>query len=127
MAVDYAGARRRTTRVRRLEEGAEAFARRFDWVLFGSVAALVAYGIHLVAGITRDDVAGSPDYYVIRQAIYAAVGGVGMLGVSLISTDLYPRAFRSLIGPYTAKAMGCLLLWLRMNVELLMWRGQQRA
>jgi len=42
-----------------------------------------------------------------------------MLGVSLISTDLYPRAGRTLIGPYTAKAVGCLILWLRMNWELL--------
>jgi len=44
-----------------------------------------------------------------------------MLGVSLISTDLYPRAGRTLIGPYTAKAVGCLILWLRMNWELLTW------
>jgi membrane peptidoglycan carboxypeptidase len=95
MAVDYAGARRRNERTRRLE-GAEAFARRFDWILFGSVVALVAYGIHLVAGITRDDVPDSPDYYVIRQAIYAAVGGVGMLGVSLIDPDYYRRYWRQL-------------------------------
>ena len=44
-----------------------------------------------------------------------------MVGVSLISTDLYPRAGRTLIGPYTAKAVGCLILWLRMNWELLTW------
>jgi rod shape determining protein RodA len=119
MAVDYAGARRRTTRVRRLEEGAEAFARRFDWVLFGSVAALVAYGIHLVAGITRDDVAGSPDYYVLRQAIYAAVGGVGMLGVSLIDPDYYRRYWRQLY----AVSLLLLLLVIPLGTEA---RGSQR-
>ena len=119
MAVDYAGARRRTTRVRRLEEGAEAFARRFDWVLFGSVVALVAYGIHLVAGITRDDVAGSPDYYVIRQAIYAAVGGVGMLGVSLIDPDYYRRYWRQLY----AVSLLLLLLVIPLGTEA---RGSQR-
>ncbi len=43
-----------------------------------------------------------------------------MLGVSLISTDLYPRSLRgTLIGPYTGKAIGCVILWLRMNGELL--------
>ena len=119
MAVDYAGARRRTTRVRRLEEGAEAFARRFDWILFGSVVALVAYGIHLVAGITRDDVPGSPDYYVIRQAIYAAVGGVGMLGVSLIDPDYYRRYWRQLY----AVSLLLLLLVIPLGTEA---RGSQR-
>jgi hypothetical protein len=69
MAVDYAGPRRARTRARRVEAGAEAFVRNFDWVLIGAVAALVGYGLHLVAGITRDDVAGSPDYYVVRQAV----------------------------------------------------------
>ena len=44
MAVDYAGPRRARTRARRMEAGAEAFARNFDWVLLGSVVALVGYG-----------------------------------------------------------------------------------
>ena len=74
---------------RRVEAGAEAFARNFDWILFGAVAALVGYGLHLVAGITRDDVAGNPDYYVVRQAIYAAVGGIAMVGVSLLDPDVF--------------------------------------
>ncbi len=119
MAVDYAGARRRTTRVRRLEEGAEAFARRFDWVLFGSVVALVAYGLHLVAGITRDDVPGSPDYYVIRQAVYAAVGGAAMLGASLIDPDLYRRYWRQIY----AVSLLLLLLVIPLGTEA---RGSQR-
>ncbi|HET9675830.1 MAG TPA: rod shape-determining protein RodA [Gaiellaceae bacterium] len=117
--VDYAGARRRSTRVRRLEEGAEAFARRFDWVLFGSVVALVAYGLHLVAGITRDDVAGSPDYYVIRQAVYAAVGGAAMLGASLIDPDLYRRYWRQIY----AVSLLLLLLVIPLGTEA---RGSQR-
>ena len=65
--VDYAGPSRARSR-RRLEVDAGAFARRFDWILFGAVVALVGYGLHLVGGITRDDVAGDPDYYVLRQA-----------------------------------------------------------
>ena len=49
-----------------------------------------------VAGITRDDVAGSPDYYVVRQAIYAAVGGLAMVGVSLLDPDVFRRYWRQL-------------------------------
>ena len=96
MAVDYAGSRRARTRARRVEAGAAALARNFDWVLFGAVAALVGYGLHLVAGITRDDVPGNPDYYVFRQAVYAAVGGVGMIGVSLLDPDFFRRYWRQL-------------------------------
>jgi len=43
-----------------------------------------------------------------------------LLVVSLISTDVYPREFRGLYaGPYTVKALGCLVIWLRINFELL--------
>ena len=94
MAVDYAGPRRARARARRVEAGAEAFARNFDWLLLGAVAALVGYGLHLVAGITRDDVPGSSDYYVVRQAIYAAVGAVGMVGVSLLDPEVFRRYWR---------------------------------
>ncbi len=118
MAVDYTAARRRGARARRLE-GAEAFARRFDWILFGSVVALVAYGLHLVAGITRDDVPGSPDYYVIRQAVYAAVGGAAMLGASLLDPDLYRRYWRQLY----AVSLLLLLLVIPLGTEA---RGSQR-
>jgi hypothetical protein len=43
-----------------------------------------------------------------------------LLAITLISTDLYPRALRSaLAGPWTFKAVGCLVVWLRINWELL--------
>ena len=96
MAMDYPATRRARTRARRVEAGAEAFARSFDWLLFGAVAALVGYGLHLVAGITRDDVPGTPDYYVFRQAVYAAAGGAAMVGASLLDPDLYRRYWRQL-------------------------------
>jgi rod shape determining protein RodA len=118
MAVDYAGPRRRT-RARRVEAGAEAFARNFDWVLVGAVVALVGYGLHLVAGITRDDVAGNPDYYVVRQAIYAAAGGIGMVGVSLFDPDLFRRYWRQLY----AVCLLLLLLVIPLGTEA---RGSQR-
>ena len=119
MAVDYAGPRRARARARRVEAGAQAFARNFDWLLFGAVAALVGYGLHLVAGITRDDVPGSPDYYVVRQAIYAAVGSVAMAGVSLLDPDVFRRYWRQLY----AVCLLLLLLVIPLGNEA---RGSQR-
>ncbi len=57
-----------------------AFVRRLDWLLVGAVGALVAYGLWAVAGITRYDVEGNESYYVIRQAIAAALGGFAAAG-----------------------------------------------
>ncbi len=84
--------------MRRIEAGAWAFVRRFDWILFGSVLALVGYGLHLVSGITRDDIPGSPDYYVTRQVVYAGIGAAGMVVLSLVDPDLYRRYWRQLYG-----------------------------
>jgi hypothetical protein len=58
---------------------------------------------------------GQPRSRLDRALVLALI-----LGVSLISTDVYPRAWRgAFMGPYTGKAMGCLILWLRINWELL--------
>jgi rod shape determining protein RodA len=86
MAMDYASgtaARERGDVV--------AFVRNLDWLLFGAVAALVAYGLWGVAGITRFDVEGNPDYYLVRQAIAVALGGVGLLVALAIDPDRYRR------------------------------------
>jgi hypothetical protein len=42
-----------------------------------------------------------------------------LLVILLISTDVYPRPFRAYAGPWTVKAIGCLVVWLRINWELL--------
>ena len=87
----------------------------------------------LVALVIFNDSAEPPTYIVAitgcaiwylcdpaRSRLDRVVTLAIILGVSLISTDLYPRSLRgTLLGPYTAKAMGCLILWLRMNWELL--------
>jgi rod shape determining protein RodA len=99
MAIEYAGSRRAGTRRRRFESAdARTIVRHFDWFLLGGVAALVAYGLHLVSGITRDDVAGAPDYYLIRQGAYVAVGAIALVGVSFLDPDLYRRWWRYLYG-----------------------------
>ena len=74
--------------------GAEvlAFVCRLDWVLFAAVAALVAYGLWGVAGITRFDVEGNESYYVVRQAIAIGLGSAGLLAALAIDPDRLRRA-----------------------------------
>jgi rod shape determining protein RodA len=120
MAIEYAGSRRTGTRPRRVEvTGVRELARRFDWLLFGAVAALVGYGLYLVAGITRDDIADDPDYFVVRQGVYAALGAAGMVGLALLDPEVYRRYWRFLYGTTVV----VLLLVLPLGTEI---RGSQR-
>jgi rod shape determining protein RodA len=119
MALDYAGTRPRHRRRRVEIAGARDVVRTFDWILFGAVGGLVAYGLHLVAGITRDDVPGNPDYYVLRQTAYAALGAVGMLGLSVLDPNVLRRFWRLLYGA----SLLMLLLVLPFGSEI---RGSQR-
>jgi len=75
-----------------------AVLRRLDWLLLLAVSTLVGYGLWAIGGITRFDVLGSPDYFVRRQAIAAALGGVGMLAAVLIPPSVYQRHWRLLYG-----------------------------
>jgi rod shape determining protein RodA len=86
------------SRARRAEAEAASLARRVDWVLLGSVAALVAYGLRAIDGITAHDVAGNPHYFLVRQAVYAGVGVVALLVATVLDTDLYRRAGRLIYG-----------------------------
>ena len=119
MAIEYAGSSRARSRARRIETGAASFVRRYDWLMFGAVAALVGYGLHLVAGITRDDVAGDPSYYLIRQSVYAGIGAAAMVGVALVDPDVYRRYWHHLY----AVAVVLLVLVIPLGTEA---RGSQR-
>jgi rod shape determining protein RodA len=66
-------------------------ARRLDWLLLGATFGLVAFGLWAIAGITRHDVPGAGDYFVMRQAIFAAAGTVGMLLALFIDPGIYRR------------------------------------
>ena len=71
-----------------------AFLRRLDWVLMSATLALVAYGLWAVAGITRFDVLGDENYFVLRQGFAAALGGAGMLVAILVPPDVWRRNWR---------------------------------
>jgi rod shape determining protein RodA len=75
-----------------------SLVRRLDLVLFLAVAALVGYGLWAVSGITRFDIPGDSDYFVVRQAIAAAIGGVGLVLAILIPPSLYRRHWRTVYG-----------------------------
>jgi len=90
MAVDYASSR--TVPHESAGLAVLGFVRRLDWLLFGAVAALVAYGLWGVAGITRFDVEGDQSYYVVRQALAIGLGAAGLLLALAIDPDRFRRA-----------------------------------
>jgi rod shape determining protein RodA len=95
--VDYAS--RAAGRARRREAADVAsLVRRLDWVLIASVAALVAYGLWSIADITRHDVTGNPDYYMTRQAAYAAIGVVCLVVAALVDPEIYRTRWRLIFG-----------------------------
>src|SRR5438876_516966 len=97
MAVDYAA--RSAGRSRRRETSdVAAFVRRLDWILLGSIGVLVGYGLWAIGGITQHDVTGNPDYYVVRQGAYVAVGVVGLLAAVVIDPEWYARRWRFIFG-----------------------------
>jgi rod shape determining protein RodA len=75
-----------------------ALVRRLDLVLILAAATLVGYGLWAVSGITRFDVPGDPDYYVVRQAIAAAIGGVALVVAIVIPPSVYRRHWRVVYG-----------------------------
>jgi len=74
------------------------FLRRLDWVLLLAAGALVAYGLWLVSGITRFDVPGDQNYFVVRQGVAAALGVVGLVAAALIPVDVARRHWRLVYG-----------------------------
>src|SRR5437764_9129428 len=55
---------------------------RVDPLLFLATAGLVGFGIYTIYTATSGDIPGNPDYYVIRQGLYAGVGLLLRLSVS---------------------------------------------
>jgi rod shape determining protein RodA len=93
-AVDSRARGLRPPRAERVELA--SFVRRLDWVLLGAVAALIGYGLWAIAGITKHDIPGDPNYYLVRQGVYAAVGVVGMAVAVLVDPSYYQRFKRAI-------------------------------
>ncbi|HEY7708207.1 MAG TPA: rod shape-determining protein RodA [Gaiellaceae bacterium] len=77
---------------------AVSFVRRLDWVMLAAVAGLVGFGLWALDGITRQDIAGDPDYYVTRQAIFALMGTVGLVGALFVDPSIYRRFWKAIYG-----------------------------
>ena len=86
------------TRVRsgsgRAEPAVLTFLRSLDWILMLAAAGLVGYGLWVVSGITRFDVPGVQDYFVVRQGIAAAIGAVGLVVAAIVPVDLWRRYWK---------------------------------
>jgi rod shape determining protein RodA len=75
-----------------------AVLRRLDWVMLLAVGGLVGYGLWAISGVTRFDVPGDPNYYVVRQAVAAGVGTVALVIALAIPPSLVARGWRILYG-----------------------------
>ena len=104
--IDYATSRPRP--IARDHADVFGFVRRLDWILMLAVGGIVAYGLWAVAGITRFDVEGDENYYVVRQAIAVGVGFIGFLVALAIDPERYRRAQRAI---YVATLLGMLLVF----------------
>jgi rod shape determining protein RodA len=93
--IDYAGTAAPPARGRAVGvQGIGAIARRLDWVLLLAVAALVAYGLWAISGITRFDILGDTDYYVVRQAVAVLIGVAGLVVAIAVAPSALARHWR---------------------------------
>jgi rod shape determining protein RodA len=82
----------------RAEAAPLAFLRRLDWILLAAAAALVGYGLWVIAGVTRFDVAGDENYYVVRQVIAASLGLGGLVVAAVVPLEVWRRHWELLYG-----------------------------
>jgi rod shape determining protein RodA len=108
--IEAVNTRARGLRTHRAENVEVASAvRRLDWLLLGAVGSLLGYGLWSIGGITAHDIQGNPNYYLVRQSVYAALGCVGLVALVFIDPDHY-RRFRRPIFVGTAGVMLLVLL-----------------
>jgi rod shape determining protein RodA len=93
--LEYAGSQRAGRREREAPH-LLAVVRSFDWILVIGIAALVVVGLWGIGGVTSHDVSGDPNYYLNRQILYAAVGGIVLVAAALVDPDLYRRYWHAI-------------------------------
>jgi rod shape determining protein RodA len=94
--VDYVATRVPTRTRARAREA--SLLRNLDWTMLAAVAALVGYGLWAIAGITKQDIDGDPNFYVTRQAAYVAVGVLCLVGAVLLDPGIYRRHSQVVFG-----------------------------
>jgi len=95
--LEYAGSQRAGRREREAPH-LLAVVRSFDWILVIGLAALLVVGLWGIGGVTSHAIAGNPNYYLNRQILYAAVGGIALVATALVDPDLYRRYWRVIFG-----------------------------
>jgi rod shape determining protein RodA len=100
--------------------GNEAIAvvRHLDYVLLAAVVALIAYGLWVLDAVSRNDVPGDPDYYVVRQSINIALGTVALAAAAYLNPEVYRRYRKPL---YLALLAGLAIVFIADAI-----RGTQR-
>jgi rod shape determining protein RodA len=68
-----------------------AFLRHVDYLLLLATGGLIAYGLWVLESVTRNDIAGDPDYFVFRQMIYVAVGVILLAAAAAVDPDAYRK------------------------------------
>jgi rod shape determining protein RodA len=92
---------------------------RIDPLLFLAAVGLIGCSVYVVANATQDDIAGNPNYYLVRQAAYGAVGILFMIVLARID---YSRLREWRWGIY-ATMLGLILLVLAVGSAA---KGSQR-
>jgi len=107
---------------RRVDDLAESSRQpiRFDPLLLLAVLGLIACSLLVLASATKDDIPGSPHYYVSRQALYAAVGLVLMVVLTRVD---YSRLRELKYGLY-GTMIGLILLVILVGTTA---RGSRRS
>jgi len=108
--IEAVNTRARGLRTHRPENVEVASAvRRLDWLLLGAVGSLLGFGLWAIGGITAHDIPGDPNYFLMRQSVYATLGCVGLVAALFVDPDYY-RRYRQPIFIGTAGVMLLVLL-----------------
>jgi rod shape determining protein RodA len=75
-----------------------AFLRHLDYLLLAVVGGVVAYGLWVLADVTRHDVPGEADFYLVRQSVYVVFGTLLLAAGAAVNPDVYRRFGRVLYG-----------------------------